>query len=433
MGLLQREELCLRRMYVDEDRSAYDPRVRRPAFAELMAATRFRLASTVVVWRLDRITRQGWEHLHAFLEQLEAAGVRLVSVMDGYDSATSSADDARILAEAARIEAESIGQRVKSAHDRGRADGRWIVGSTPYGLVRTVDGRVAPDPVTGPRMRQLIELVLAGSSITAAAAHANDLGWPAPRGLLWQVTSLSGLLRNPVLAGLAPVAVLDEMGRPTGRTEPLLDRSGCPVSVGTGLMSLSEWSTLRTSARARVPGFSPDRSVGKLLLKGKVRCATCGGPTHGPGASYACAARSTGLPCSTPARAYAPALDRAVLELATSYIDGGGPAVSAALEQARAGLLPGRDRAALVVLQDEIARVGRNDARRADELRDRMKGILVSAPVLTLEGLRRNLTATEPQRRRAALAVLIERIDLAPGGGRGKRFDPTRLHVHWVH
>ena len=59
----------------------------RPAFQKLEEAISAGKIDTLVVWRLDRLGRTVWETVR-FLDTLEAAKIKFVSLKDGFDSST---------------------------------------------------------------------------------------------------------------------------------------------------------------------------------------------------------------------------------------------------------------------------------------------------------------------------------------------------------
>jgi len=100
--------------------------LKRPLMQKLEGNIRTGKVGTLVVWRLDRLGRTAVETLR-FLDDLEAAGVRFVSVRDGVDAGTASGRLLRtILAGFAEYEREVISERIRAGIIRARAEGkRW--------------------------------------------------------------------------------------------------------------------------------------------------------------------------------------------------------------------------------------------------------------------------------------------------------------------
>jgi DNA invertase Pin-like site-specific DNA recombinase len=72
--------LQVRRSHVDRGRSAYSPGVDREGLRDALAAVSSGVVGTLVVWKLDRLSRQGIGEVGLVLEEISASGGRLVSV-----------------------------------------------------------------------------------------------------------------------------------------------------------------------------------------------------------------------------------------------------------------------------------------------------------------------------------------------------------------
>src|SRR5439155_10918586 len=75
-------------VYEDRDISAYSGKV-RPEYDRLMADVAAGRIDTILVWKLDRLTRQGIVGITPLLEALAQASARLVSVTESIDATTA--------------------------------------------------------------------------------------------------------------------------------------------------------------------------------------------------------------------------------------------------------------------------------------------------------------------------------------------------------
>ncbi len=327
------QQLKVRRVHVDRGRSAYlDAAGRRRGLRQALAAVSSGVVGTLVVWKLDRLSRQGIGQVGEFLQTIGAVGGRLVSVHDGLD--TSDKSDRRtveMLAELARSESENLGLRVRSAKRYLRSRGRWIGGAPPYGLF-VQDGQLAVNPATGPIVRQIADRILGGSSLAEVARWLNDVGVPSPRGGRWAVGSIAQLLRSPALAGLLPETLKHPDGRYRGVVRPWTDpATGEPVSV----MAPGQRSLISPSEQLQIAAVFEERTKlskygvrrgrrapdSKYLLTGLLRCAGCGDRMSKQGNSYRCQSVRLGRRCDAPGGAYQPALDAAVVQLWMDRLD----------------------------------------------------------------------------------------------------------------
>jgi site-specific DNA recombinase len=271
--------------FVDEGISGYKD-VERPAFTDAVAALTNGTASTLLVWKLDRLSRRGMGKVGELLDELETNGGRIVSLHDGIDSST---DGGRllvsILSEMARAESKAIGLRTKRAKDDMTDQGRWPGGLPPYGhrlVVKSPSphqkrGREVVDP-NGPvgrliidadeasHLRAAAQAVIDGESIRGAAELLSNL-----TGRQWAKTSTAKLLRSPILVG--------HMSAHDGSAK--LNSNGEPVTVveGPTVLTLDQRRRLLAALDARkvktTTGKTMPINTGTALLAGLLRCS-CG-------------------------------------------------------------------------------------------------------------------------------------------------------------
>jgi DNA invertase Pin-like site-specific DNA recombinase len=129
---------------------------KRPELARLRAAVRAGDVRKLYVYRLDRLTRSGIRDTLAIVDELRAHGCTLVTIADGFDvDGPASEVVLAVLAWAAKMERQAIGERIAAARARVAAEGgAW---GRPRRMAR---GDVA-------RAR---ELAAAGKSVRAISA-----------------------------------------------------------------------------------------------------------------------------------------------------------------------------------------------------------------------------------------------------------------------
>ncbi|MFG3294883.1 recombinase family protein [Streptomyces sp. NPDC048179] len=373
--------LVVRRVHVDCGRSGYKD-VLRKGFDAATEAVTSGAVRTLIVWKLDRLSRKGTAEVGPLLEEFGRVGGRLISVMDGLDSSLPGDRLAMAsLSEWARAEAEAQGMRVRHAKRYLRGRGRWIGGQPPYGLRVDADsGRLEPDPETAAYARLIADEALEGKPLVRIARLLNEHEIPAARGGLWQVGSLSQLLKAPAFAGLLPETEVvwdEERGRHkyTGVVHPYLDpETGSPVLVGEGIVTEEEQRLIiaELESRTRLRGDGTKRPVREPahLLTGLLRCGVegCGARMSKNGTSYVCQGVRLGHTCPG-ARAMATRVEEAVVS----------------------------------------ALLGRNPALAA------------------------RWQSSDIRQRRALLHAAVERVWVARAPGRGCRFDPVkRLRIVWA-
>ncbi len=266
LGVLRQETDCLEyakrvgwsvaEVYVDDDRSAYNPRKPRPEYERLLQDIELGRRDGVLVWRLDRLHRQPQE-LEAFIVLCDRREVALATVTGDVDLATSQG---RLLARAwgafAAHECEVRAERQRRANlDRAQ---RGVLPRPAFRLYGYTKGTMRIRPAEARVVREIAARILAGESLRGVSADLNRRGIPTAAGGHWQSSTLRALLVNPVLAGLSTY---------------------CGEAVGRGA-----WRgilTRRDSARLRLHLTDPARRTQSgctraYPLRGVLRCGRCG-------------------------------------------------------------------------------------------------------------------------------------------------------------
>lgn len=299
----ERNGLTIRKRHIDRGRSGYRATVERKGFDEAIKAVTKGQVSTLVVWKLDRLSRRGIGQVGMVLDAVERAGSRIVFVQDGLDTSNSNSRSViAFLAERARSESADISLRVKSAKAYLRTKGKWLGGVPPYGLRLNENGELEHDPVEAPIVRRMVEEYLNGKSLVAIARGLNEDGYRTRKGALFGLRSVAAPLHSPVLAGMLPETVTredPETGEKiyTGVVKPWRNpETGDTVQVCDPLITPAERSKIEQIAASRrsphLHGYRPVRK-GTALLTGLAFCAACGARMSRTGNSYVCSKAKT--------------------------------------------------------------------------------------------------------------------------------------------
>jgi DNA invertase Pin-like site-specific DNA recombinase len=111
--------------YIDK-RSGAD--ATRPAFREMLQDAMFRRFNGIVVWKLDRFSREGIIPTMAYIKQLKARGVWLRSQTESWlDTSQEGITEIvlAIMSWASAEERKKISERTKAGIARRRAIGQW--------------------------------------------------------------------------------------------------------------------------------------------------------------------------------------------------------------------------------------------------------------------------------------------------------------------
>jgi site-specific DNA recombinase len=172
----------------------------RPALARLRAGAAAGDFQRIVFLKLDRVARRTRDLL-ALAEELENAGVGMVSIRESIDTSTPSGRLFRtLLAAIAEFEREQILDRtISGKRERVKAGGH---GGSPVPFGFTRDGaRYVPDELEAPIVLRMFEARAAGSTLTAIADDMNRDGIVTHRGNRWYASTVRHVVENPVYAG----------------------------------------------------------------------------------------------------------------------------------------------------------------------------------------------------------------------------------------
>lgn len=137
-----RGDVIPKRLWFEDAKSGAS--IERPALQKLRAAVRAGSVGRLYIFRVDRLTRSGIRDTLQLVEEFRHAGCELVTLADGFDFNGPAAEVVlAVLAWAAQMERNAIGERIKAARVRiEAAGGRW-------GRPRSVD------PATLERARKM--------------------------------------------------------------------------------------------------------------------------------------------------------------------------------------------------------------------------------------------------------------------------------------
>lgn len=160
------------REFVDRE-SGRKGRRERSAFAAVFGAAERREFDTLVFWSLDRFSREGIRKTVAYLQQLEALGVRFRSYTEPYLSTENELVShvlLGVLSYFAEYEAQKISRRTVAGLERARAEGKRL-------------GR----PSTLEAHRAVLEEMLDGGVAKAEMARRTGLAYNTVKGHLRRI------------------------------------------------------------------------------------------------------------------------------------------------------------------------------------------------------------------------------------------------------
>ncbi len=176
------------------DAGASAKTLNRPGLAQLLDLVDRRQVQTVIVAKLDRLTRSVRD-LGELLDRFQRRGVSLVSVAESLDTGTAAGRLVlNIMSSVSQWEREAIGERTRDALQHKKARGERV-GTVPFGSRLDDDGRTL---IPNPAEQEIVTLVQAcrdgGYSLRAIAAELNRQGYQTRRGTSWRFQYVKHIL-----------------------------------------------------------------------------------------------------------------------------------------------------------------------------------------------------------------------------------------------
>lgn len=238
-------------VHIDSGRSAWNPRVHRPAWDALMARLEDGATAGVIVFDLARFSRRPIEG-----ERLIAAAERGLIVLDSegsYDLTTANGKKQfREQMNSAAYESDRLSTRVKRGKKLKAMNGESNHSARPFGFC---DDGVTPLEPEASVVLEMTARVLAGESQDALITELNARGMFTGYGKLWTRTGLRQMLTRPRNAGRVTY-----QGVVVGKTdgEPLVDPD-----------TFDQLLSMYASRRRGRPASEA------YLCSGVVRCGVC--------------------------------------------------------------------------------------------------------------------------------------------------------------
>lgn len=189
----------------DKDEGFSGKNMNRPSFQELMEDVQNNVLDAVMVYKLDRISRNVQE-FSAMYDIFQKHNVSFVSVKESFDTTTPMGRTVMyILAAFAQLERENTSERVSDNMRALGASGKWTGGRLPAGMTserRLIGDKehsyLIVDENTIWLVKKLYGLILDGYPITRIERHCRDHGIRSQTGKFLNTSQIYNIITNPV-------------------------------------------------------------------------------------------------------------------------------------------------------------------------------------------------------------------------------------------
>lgn len=317
-------ELCLRYLQehgggtdgvlIYEDEGFSGGSLDRPQFRKMMKDARAGEFSSLVCYRLDRISRNIGDFAR-LIEELNRLHISFVSVREQFDTSSPMGRAMMYIASVfSQLERETIAERIRDNMLELAKTGRWLGGTTPTGYASeavrsvTADGKARKSCKLKlvPEEAEIVRLIFRKfselNSLTKTETFLMQNGVKTRKGNWFSRFSIRNILENPVymITDSDAYRCLKESGAEifagekdfdgrhgimaynkttqTGKGKQARDKSDWIVTTGKhpGIVTGAQWSEAqRLLEQNRSKAFRKPRS-GVALLSGLLRCSCCG-------------------------------------------------------------------------------------------------------------------------------------------------------------
>jgi len=172
----------------------------RPALRRLLADIDAGKIDTVVVYKVDRLTR-ALSDFAKIVDRMDAKGAAFVSVTQAFNTTTSMGRlTLNVLLSFAQFEREVTGERIRDKIAQSKAKGMWMGGTTPLGY-DAKDRTLVVNSAEAQTVRMVFERYLAVGAVHRLRDELERDGVRSKRGAILSRGALFHLLRNQTYLG----------------------------------------------------------------------------------------------------------------------------------------------------------------------------------------------------------------------------------------
>jgi DNA invertase Pin-like site-specific DNA recombinase len=285
---VQREELvnyCKYALNLDsfeifEDAGYSAKNTERPAYQQMMARLRTGEFSHIVVWKIDRISRNLIDFATMY-EEMKRLGIAFVSKNEQFDTSSAMGEAMlKIILVFAELERKVTSERVTAVMLSRAANGQWNGGRVTYGY--SYDKETDKFNVVENEsaiVRMIFDMYEMERSLVNVAKTLNEKGLKTRRGVAWGPVSVQGILRNPFYIGTYRYNYRDANSKYTGHDFKPKDEWVMVEDHHIPLIDRDQWekvSAILTENRRIVGNGSTYNRKNLHIFAGLIRCGNCG-------------------------------------------------------------------------------------------------------------------------------------------------------------
>lgn len=272
----------------------------RPAFQKMMMQIRNGMYSHLLVWKIDRISRNLLDFAQMY-EELKTLGVTFISRNEQFDTSTAMGEAMlKMVLIFAELERKTTAERVTATMISRANDGTWNGGRVPFGYDYNKETQTFS--INGDEsyiVLQMYDLYEKTDSLVRTARELNKLGYVSRQHNPFSPVSIWIILRNPWYVGTYRYNYYKIPGRRAVKEESewvVIENHHSPLISKERFDHVQKM--LDSNARYRnTPGRS-SKQKNVNIFSGLIWCSCCGAAfTASPGKLHASGYRSTKYGC----------------------------------------------------------------------------------------------------------------------------------------
>lgn len=196
---------------VFEDAGYSAKNVERPAYQQMMARVRTGEFSHVLVWKIDRISRNLMDFTNMYNE-LKLLGCTFVSKNEQFDTSTAIGEAVmKIIVVFAELERKMTSERVTAVMISRAGEGKWNGGKVPYGYDYDPESKeFSVNQAEADIIHMIYDKYEESPSLIQVTRLLNGMGHRTRAGNEWSPTTVAKMLNNPFYLGMYRYNVFNE-------------------------------------------------------------------------------------------------------------------------------------------------------------------------------------------------------------------------------
>ena len=255
MEYAERNDITVLCNYIDRAMSART--ADRPEFQRMIRDSEKHLFDVVLVWKLDRFSRDRYDSAH-YKHILKKNGVKVLSAKENISDGPEGIILESMLEGYAEYYSAELSQKIHRGQKENALKCRNNGGNIPLGYVVGPEGVLVVDPLTAPLVKEIFTMYDEGKTISEITKTLNQRGLKTRKGFDFRIGSISLILKNRKYIG-------------EYRYQDVVIPNGVPALVDEELFNRAQEKLVKNKqapARYKAPE--------EYLLTTKLFCGDCG-------------------------------------------------------------------------------------------------------------------------------------------------------------